>query len=161
TSRRMPESGSPRYRVSPRVVRRRRAVAAAVLLAISTLPACRSTMPPTDPALANYVLDYDAPVDAALQADLDSIDARVRARHGIAPEQTDVGVLDLARLRLAMIHPDHIEYAASVAKIGILLAYFQDHPDAGTRLAPRTRHELGLMIKASSNEMASKFSHEI
>jgi len=29
-----------------------------------------------------------------------------------------------------MIHPDRIDYAASVPKIGILLAYFQRHPEA-------------------------------
>ncbi len=40
-------------------------------------------------------------------------------------EQTDVGLLDLQTLRVAMVRPDHEEYAASVAKIGILLAYFQ------------------------------------
>jgi beta-lactamase class A len=57
-----------------------------------------------------------------------------------------------------MIHPDHIEYAASVAKIGILFAYFQLHPEEATRLTPETRHELGLMIKSSSNEMAAKYS---
>jgi len=32
------------------------------------------------------------------------------------------------------------------------------HPEAATKLDPVTRHELGLMAKASSNEMASKFS---
>jgi beta-lactamase class A len=76
-------------------------------------------------------------------------------------EQSAVGVMDLKDGRLAMIHPDRGEYAASVAKIGILLAYFQLHPQAATDLAPQTRHELGLMIKASNNEMASKFSHEM
>jgi beta-lactamase class A len=60
-----------------------------------------------------------------------------------------------------MIHPDRIEYAASVPKIGILLAYFQLKPEASSRLDPATQHELGLMAKASSNEMASKFSHEL
>ena len=60
-----------------------------------------------------------------------------------------------------MIHPDRVEYAASVAKIGILLAYFQLHPDAARQLDPQTRHELGLMAKASSNEMAAKFSREL
>jgi len=39
------------------------------------------------------------------------------------------GLLDLKTLRLAMIHPDREEYAASVPKIGILLAYFQLHPE--------------------------------
>ena len=76
-------------------------------------------------------------------------------------EQAAVGVLDLKHLRLAMVHPDRIEYAASVAKVGILLAYFELHPEAATHLDPLTRHELGLMTKASSNELAAKFSREL
>jgi len=71
-------------------------------------------------------------------------------------EQTAVGVLDLKGLRLAMVHPDRIDYAASVAKVGILLAYFQLHPEAATHLDPQTRHELGLMAKASSNALAAR-----
>jgi beta-lactamase class A len=70
-------------------------------------------------------------------------------------------VLDLNTLRLAMIHPDREEYAASVAKIGILLAYFQLRPEAATNLDAQTRHELGLMAKASDNDMAAKFSREL
>jgi len=69
--------------------------------------------------------------------------------------------LDLQTLRLAMVHPDREEYAASVAKIGILLAWFKLHPEASTNLAAETRHELGLMVKASSNEMAAQFSREL
>ncbi len=78
----------------------------------------------------------------------------------MAPDQTAVGLLDLQTARLAMIRPDFEEYGASVPKIGILLAYFQLHPGAATHLDPQIRHELGLMAKASSNEMASKFSQE-
>src|SRR5205814_7993483 len=77
------------------------------------------------------------------------------------PEQRMVGVLDLVHLRLAMINPDRIEYAASVAKIGILLAYFQLRPERAENLDATTQHELGLVVKASNNEMASKFSHEL
>jgi hypothetical protein len=105
-----------------------------------------------------FVLDYDTPTDHRLQKRIDSIDARLRAKYGMSTEQTAVGVLDLNRMRLAMVHPDRIEYAASVAKIGILLAYFQIHPEAGTQMDSETEHELGLMIKASSNEMAAKYS---
>jgi len=112
-------------------------------------------------SFAQYRLDYDSPVDTALQARLEALDLRLRTEYGMTPAQTAVGVLDLQRLRLAMVHPDRIEYAASVAKIGILLAYFQLHPEAATNLAPQTRHELGLMIKASSNEMAARFSQEL
>jgi beta-lactamase class A len=108
-----------------------------------------------------YTLDYDTPVDAALLARVEAIDSSLRKRYGMTGEQTAVGVLDLRRPRLAMIHPDRIEYAASVAKIGILLAYFQLHPEAATKLDPVTRHELGLMAKPSSNEMAAKFSREM
>jgi beta-lactamase class A len=109
----------------------------------------------------SFVLNYDTPTDAALQQRIEEIDTRLRAKHGMTTEQTAVGVLDLQHPRLAMIHPDRIEYAASVAKIGILLAYFQLHPEAATALDAETQHELGLMIKASSNEMAAKHSRAI
>lgn len=138
-----------------------RALLPPILVVLVLSVACKPPMPPTDPALPHYVLDFDAPLDAALQARLEAIDAGLRAKYGMEPEHTDVGLLDLAHLRLAMIHPDSIEYAASVAKIGILLAYFQEHREAATHLAPDTRHELGLMIKASSNEMASKYSRAL
>jgi beta-lactamase class A len=105
-----------------------------------------------------FVLNYNTPVDARLQQRLEEIDARLRAKYGMTEEQTAVGLLDLNTPRLAMTHPDRIEYAASVAKVGILLAYFQLHPDAATHMDAATEHELGLMIKASSNEMAAKYS---
>jgi len=103
-------------------------------------------------------MNYDTPLDAELQRRIETIDARLREKHGMTPEQTAVGVLDLQRPRVAMIHPDRIEYAASVPKIGILLAYFQLHPEAAERLDAETERELGLMVKASSNEMAAKHS---
>jgi len=93
--------------------------------------------------------------NASLQRQVEDIDARLRAKYGIAAEQTDVGVLDLDHpQRVAMIHPDHEEYAASVAKVGILYAWFA----LGHDVDAQTQHELGLMIKASSNEMAAKYS---
>jgi len=85
----------------------------------------------------------------------------LRNRIGMTEEQTAAGVLDLKGSRLAMVHPDREEYAASVAKLGILLAYFQLHPEAARSMAPEVRHELGLMVKASSNEMAAKYSREL
>jgi len=128
------------------------------LAAIFLLPiACSSVhQPRTTPE--TFVLEYDTPTDHRLQKEIEGIDARLRAKYGMTTEQTAVGVLDLNRMRLAMIHPDRIEYAASVAKIGILVAYFQLHPEAGTQMDEGTEHELGLMIKASSNEMAAKYS---
>jgi beta-lactamase class A len=113
------------------------------------------------PSLANYTLGYNTPTDAALQGRLEAIDAKLHGQYGMTTEQAAVGVLDLKHLRLAMVHPDRIEYAASVAKVGILLAYFQLHPGAAAHLDPQRRHELGLMAKASSNALAAKFSREL
>jgi beta-lactamase class A len=130
------------------------------LLGLLTLGsfACRTVAPAPR---KGYRLSYTTPLDPVLQSRLEAIDADLRLQYGIAPEQAAVGLLDLEHPRVAMIHPDRIEYAASVAKIGILLAYFQLHPEAAEHLEPETRHELGLMIKASSNEMAAKFSRQL
>ncbi len=114
--------------------------------------------PVMNPNFANYTLTYDTPVDPTLQAQLESIDATLRAKYDMATNQTSLGLLDLRTLRLAMTHPDTEDYAASVAKIGILFAYFDLRPDAATNLDATARHELGLMIKPSSNEMAAKYS---
>jgi beta-lactamase class A len=133
----------------------------AVMLTLATNFCIASEPADTSPEFRNYLLDYDANLDSALQSKLENLDKELRAKYGMTPEQTAAGILDLKQLRLAMLHPDREEYAASVAKIGILLAYFQLHPEAATNLNSETRHELGLMIKASSNEMAAKFSREL
>ena len=125
------------------------------------LAGCQFAGVPHLKPLDHYALDYDTATDPALQVRLETTDARLRNKYGMTTGQTAVGVLDLKRLRLAMIHPDRIEYAASVAKVGILLAYFQLHPEAATHLDPSTRHELGLMAKISSDEAATKFSRQM
>lgn len=113
------------------------------------------------PALADYTLDYTTPIDAGLQAAVEAIDVRLRARFGMTEAQTSAGVLDLKTLRLAMVRPDRGDYAASVPKIGIMLAWFALQPDALAKLDDNTRRELGLMIKASDNALAAKFSQQL
>jgi len=136
-----------------------------LIVVLSTVATCMSNRAAdtlqSPASFQNYVLGYDAPLDATLQSKLESIDSDLRAKYSMTPEETAVGVLDLRRMHLAMIHPDREEYAASVAKLGILLAYFALHPKAATNLDAQTRHELGLMVKSSSNEMAAKFSREL
>ena len=84
--------------------------------------------------MQNYTLDYDTPVNPELQAQLEKIDTTLRAKYGLETNQTAIGLLDLRTMRLAMVRPDYELYAASVAKIGILLAYFQLHPALATNL---------------------------
>src|SRR4051812_7489835 len=62
--------------------------------------------PATQP-LEQHKLDYETPVDPALQKQIESIDASLREKLGIKAEETNVAVLDLNDLRLALIHPDH------------------------------------------------------
>jgi beta-lactamase class A len=114
--------------------------------------------PAMSPPLASYTLGFDTATDPALQAQLEALDVRLRAQYGMEATHTSVGVLDLNTLRLALVRPDRIDYAASVPKIAILLAWFQQHPEAATSLDPATRHELGLMIKVSDNTLAAKYS---
>src|SRR5687768_13684544 len=123
-----------------------------LLAAMISATGCSTVTQHASRKFDGYSLDYNTPVDPSLQASLEGIDAGLRAKHRMTAEQTAVGVLDLNTLRLAMIHPDRGEYAASVPKIGILLAYFQLHPEAATNLSATIRHELGLMAKASNNE---------
>jgi beta-lactamase class A len=131
-----------------------------VLIALGAM-GCATISSGVNRKFDNYTLDFTSPVNPALQAKLEKIDAGLREKFGLTQDQAAVGVLDLNTLRLAIIHPDRGEYAASVPKIGILLAYFQRHPEAATNLSATTRHELGLMAKASNNEMATKFSREL
>jgi beta-lactamase class A len=110
---------------------------------------------------AEFVLDHDTGMDPELQDRLEQWDETLRAKYAMSSNQTAIGVLDLKEPRLAMVRPDRMMYAASIPKIGILLAFFQKNPEAVKNLPATTRHELGLMIKRSSNEMATKFSREL
>lgn len=110
--------------------------------------------------LAALSLDFASAPDAALQAEVERLDARLRGEIGLGDAPTALGVLDLRTGRLALVQPDRIFYAASVPKIAILLGWFAAHPkpeDTGAA----TRHELGLMIKQSSNELAAKYSQQL
>ncbi len=118
-----------------------------------------STKAPQDPP--NPLMDPELLLHADLQNRLEAIDSFLRARYGLSSGQTAVGLVDLNSARAAMIRPDDLYYAASVSKLAILLAYFQLNPDATADLPPETRHDLGLMIKASSNEAASRFSRKL
>ena len=82
------------------------------------LTGCSTVSSDMNRQFTNYTLSYDTPVNPGLQAALEKIDTKLRAEYGMTTEQTAVGALDLKTLRLAMIHPDRGEYAASVPKRG-------------------------------------------
>jgi len=112
------------------------------------------------PDFRTVALDTATRPDPTLQRAVEEIDRTLRENLGIDATRTSVGVLDLRTLRLALVRPDRIDYAASVPKIAILLGWFAAHPNPAD-LDATTRHELGLMIKQSSNELAAKFSQQL
>lgn len=107
--------------------------------------------------LASLRLDPDTAPDPGLQQAVERIDTDLRTALDLTGEQTAVALLDLRTGRAALLRPDRIFYAASVPKIAILLGWFAAHPDPHDTDAA-TRHELGLVIKQSSNELAAKYS---
>ncbi len=118
--------------------------------------------PPMPTELAALALDYTTPTDPALQPRLAAIDAELRAKFGLGAEATAVGLLDLRTGRWAAVRPDRIDYAASVPKIGILLAWFAKQPRALAEAPPpEVRRDLGLMIKRSDNATAAAFSRQL
>lgn len=138
---------------------KQRPTLAALAVLLAGMAGC-GTSPAAQKAPRMMTLDDQTQTDPVLQEKLESIDADLRAALGMTGKDAAAGVIDLQTGRLAMIHPDRIEYGASVPKVGILYAYFVLHPDVA-QLDPRTRHELGDMAKASSNEMAAKYSQQL
>ncbi|MBU0617322.1 MAG: DUF1460 domain-containing protein, partial [Planctomycetes bacterium] len=133
--------------------------------ALAATPLMSTGMPPTYAEdwvhamqLQSYRLTYDTPLDPDLQSELEAIDQSVGEKLGIPPSERAFGVLDLADLRVAMVQPDAMFYAASVPKICIVMAYFATHPEAISDLDPDVERELQLVIKRSDNELAAKYS---
>lgn len=120
--------------------------------------ALHAASPMSDPA--SLALDFSSVPTPELQQTVEKVDASLRTRFAMAEHDTAAGVLDLRTGRLALVRPDRIFYGASVPKIAILLGWFAAHPRPEETDAA-TRHELGLMIKQSSNELAAKYSQAL
>lgn len=108
-----------------------------------------------------FELTYDTIPSPAWQTVLEALDSRLRQRYGMTADQTSVGFYRFDTDQLALVRPDRHDYAASLAKVGILYAWFHFHPEAVTSLDAEIRHQLGLMVKASSNTAAARFSREL
>ena len=108
--------------------------------------------------IQTYRLLPNAATEPELQSVVDQLDQQICAELDIPADKRAFGVLDLKGLRHAWINPDQMYYGASVPKICILLSYFEQDPNRVENLDAQTRHELELMIKPSSNEMAAKYS---
>ncbi len=96
--------------------------------------------------------------DARLQKALDSVIRDMGLQAAVRNKQLSLALVDVtdsASPRVAMANADHMMYAASLPKIGILLGAFQKIHDGGMQLNADTRNQLTRMIRNSSNSAAT------
>lgn len=119
-----------------------------------------SLAPVTVPAAEEIpAADLRAAADPALQNVLDS------AIHGLGLESAVrrgnlcvslAEITDLDRPRFAQVNGDEMMYAASLPKIGILLAAFVEIEQGRLRNTPELQQTMTRMIRNSSNEAATQ-----
>jgi beta-lactamase class A len=132
-----------------------------VVVALVCASAQGDADPAVDMAWSQLRITPDTPGDLDLTMSLGRLDTQLRREFQIEAEQAAIGLLDMTTGRLAMLRADTMFYAASIPKITILLAYFQNHPQDTQQIDDATRHELGLMIKRSDNALAAKYSRSL
>jgi len=98
--------------------------------------------------------------DSKLQARLESeINLRPKWKQLVAQKKMSVSLVDMRNISnpsYAAINGEHTLYAASLPKIGILLAAFQKTHDGDIIDTPQLRDDLTQMIRVSSNVSATK-----
>lgn len=97
--------------------------------------------------------------DALLQSDFAAaLESRPRWASLMRDQKMAVGLVDLSRIdrpRFASINGDKMMYAASLPKIGVLLAAEQSFEDGVLAETPQVLQSLHDMIRVSSNEAAT------
>lgn len=108
--------------------------------------------------------DLRAFSDTSLQRTLDSairalgLESAVK-RRTLAVSLTDIS--SLARPRFAQVNGDEMMYAASLPKIGILLAALVEIEGGRLRNTPEMRELMTSMIRVSSNEAATQVMNRV
>lgn len=80
---------------------------------------------------------------------------RLGERYDVSTRDISAGVLDLGPSGYAMVNGDVVRYGASLPKLLILVAAFEEEARDSLALDDETRSELVRMIRASSNEDAA------
>jgi beta-lactamase class A len=114
--------------------------------------------PASPPTRASTSRDLRACADPALQAGLEQTIGRLGLGPAVAARHLAVALVDLSDAeapRLAMLNGDHMMYAASLPKIGILLGAFVQAERGKLVLDEPTLASLNRMIRNSSNADAS------
>lgn len=97
-------------------------------------------------------------VDGQLQAALNGVIQDMGLQKAVQSKQLSLALVDVtdsSAPRMATVNADHMMYAASLPKIGILLGAFQKIHEGGMQLDNSTRNALTRMIRNSSNSAAT------
>jgi len=115
---------------------------------------------PTGRAVARARASYALPApDPALQARLTSVLNQSPYRRFVAERRLSVALVDITdfeHVRYAGHDADHMRYAASLPKIGILAGVFDQIEQGRLSYTPALRRRLELMIRNSDNRISSE-----
>jgi beta-lactamase class A len=124
------------------------------------LTACLGLVPAAALAApAGHPADLRDSADVPMQRTLDvairnlGLEPAVR-RRDLAVSLVDIS--DLRRPRVAQVNGDEMMYAASLPKIGILLAAFVEIQRGRLQVTPELQEQMRLMIRNSSNQAATQ-----
>lgn len=126
-----------------------------VVAAYGTLPMAQSVgaqevRPPTLVLPAKHT---------GLQTELNGILVQPPFRRLVAQKRLSVALVDVSQpgvLRYAGVDDDHMRYAASLPKIAILLAVFDQIEQGNLEYTPQLRRKMELMIRRSSNRESTE-----
>lgn len=131
----------------------------------ATLCFCTPAFAQVKPTLPNVSTDaIYAPVYEQREANLQKrLDAEIKAnpqwKRLVATKKMSIALIDITRPAdpdYAAVNGEHTMYAASMPKIAILLAAFQNIHDGTLNDTPELRQDLTAMIKVSSNSKATQ-----
>ncbi len=97
--------------------------------------------------------------DPTLQSGLEAILGKQPFRDRIRRGELSVALVDMSRpgqLRYAGVDDDHMRYAASLPKIGILLGVFDQIERGNVEYTPELRRKMENMIRKSSNPASTE-----
>jgi beta-lactamase class A len=123
-----------------------------------------STTAVTGHAAPSAVADQDFPkqADPHLQTLLDSVVDKRGISQLVKQKKISITLVDISQVKqpkMANINGDTTLYAASLPKLAIMLAVFEEISQGNLEMTPSLRTSLDAMIKHSSNVEASRLYH--
>lgn len=125
------------------------------------LPVLTTAIGAQSPAAQTLVLPEK---DAWLQSSLEQVLSGTPFKKLVLQDQLCVALVDLSNpevIRYAGVHDDRMRYAASLPKIGVLLAAFNQINRGNLKYTPELKGRMEQMIRHSSNRAATQLVEQV